>query len=200
MAAQTRGWREGGRLLILLMAALLVMSAIIVASMGGAMDGTRMLIRATARSSLLLFLAAFCAGTLVRLRPAPTARWAIRNRRWLGLAFAFSHLLHLLAIVWLYGAHGNQAPPPPTATLVGGGAAYLFIVLLAATSTDGAVRMLGARNWQRLHTAGVWYIWLIFMISYGGRAVTNPLYIPPALLLIAAAALRLVPARKGVRA
>ena len=200
MATRTDGWSEGGRLLILLMAMLLVMSAIVLAIAGSGIDGTRMLIRATARSSLLLFLAAFTASSLVRLRPAPTTRWMIRNRRWLGLGFAFSHLLHLIAILWLFGAYGGQTPAPPMRTIIGGGIAYVFILLLAATSWNGAVRALGTQNWHRLHWMGVWYIWLIFMVSYGGRAAVDPMYIPPALLLIAAAAVRFVPARKRATA
>ncbi|QUM72027.1 ferric reductase-like transmembrane domain-containing protein [Sphingopyxis granuli] len=200
MATRTDGWSEGGRLLILLMAMLLVMSTIILAIAGSGIDGTRMLIRASARSSLLLFVAAFTAGALFRLRSTPATRWTIRNRRWLGLGFAFSHLIHLLAILWLFGAYGDRTPPPPISTLVGGGIAYVFIALLAATSFDGAVRTLGTKNWQRLHKAGVWYIWLIFMVSYGGRAAVDPMYIPPALLLIAAAAVRFLPARKRATA
>jgi len=200
MATRTDSWNEGGRLLILPIAALLAMSAIILAVAGIGMDGTRMLIRATARSSLILFVAAFTASALVRLWSAPATRWTIRNRRWLGLGFAFSHLIHLIAILWLFGAYGDQAAPPPMLTIMGGGIAYVFIALLAATSFDGAVRKLGPKNWQRLHKAGVWYIWLIFMVSYGGRAAVDPAYLPPALLLIAAAAIRFVPARRKVAA
>lgn len=196
MTTKKTGWAEDERLLFVLIAALLAMSAIIIAVAGTDIGGTRMLIRATARSSLLIFLAAFTASSLVRLCPAPTTRWMIRNRRWLGLGFAFSHLIHLVAILWLFGAYGGQTPPPPMRTIIGGGIAYVFILLLAATSWNGAVRALGARNWQRLHKAGVWYIWLIFMVSYGGRAATNPLYLPPALLLIGAALLRVLASRR----
>ena len=155
-----------------------------------------MLIRATARTSLLIFAATFAASSLVRLWPGPTTRWMIRNRRGLGLGFAFSHLLHGIAIIWLFGAFGDQAPPPKPTTLAGGGLAYVFILALAATSFDGAVRRLGAKNWRRLHWTGVWYIWLIFMVSYGGRAATDPAYWPPALLLIAVAGLRIIAAQK----
>lgn len=196
MTTKRTGWAEDERLLFVLIAALLAMSAIIVAVAGTGIDGTRMLIRATARSSLLIFLAAFTASSLARLWPAPTTRWMIRNRRWLGLGFAFSHLVHLIAILWLFGVYGGETPPPPMRTIIGGGIAYVFIALLAATSWNGAVRALGARNWQRLHKAGVWYIWLIFMVSYGGRAAINPLYLPPAMLLVGAAALRLVASRR----
>ena len=200
MTTRRTGWAEDERLLFVLIAALLAMSAIIVAVAGTGIDGTRMLIRATARSSLLIFLAAFAASSLARLWPAPTTRWMIRNRRWQGLGFAFSHLVHLIAILWLFGVYGGETPPPPMRTIVGGGIAYVFIALLAATSWNGAVRALGARNWQRLHKAGVWYIWLIFMVSYGGRAAINPLYLPPAMLLVGAAALRLVASRRRAAA
>ncbi|UKK84052.1 ferric reductase-like transmembrane domain-containing protein [Sphingopyxis sp. BSN-002] len=200
MTTRRTGWAEDERLLFVLIAALLAMSAIIVAVAGTGIDGTRMLIRATARSSLLIFLAAFAASSLARLWPAPTTRWMIRNRRWLGLGFAFSHLVHLIAILWLFGVYGGETPPPPMRTIIGGGIAYVFIALLAATSWNGAVRALGARNWQRLHKAGVWYIWLIFMVSYGGRAAINPLYLPPAMLLVGAAALRLVASRRRAAA
>lgn len=198
MTTKRTGWAEDERLLFVLIAALLAMSAIVIAVAGTGIDGTRMLIRATARSSLLIFLAAFTASSLLRLWPAPATRWMIRNRRWLGLGFAFSHLIHLIAILWLFGMYGGQTPAPPMRTIVGGGIAYVFILLLAATSWNGAVRALGARNWQRLHKAGVWYIWLIFMVSYGGRAATNPLYLPPALLLIGAALLRVLASRRRV--
>ncbi|WP_374525116.1 hypothetical protein [Sphingopyxis sp.] len=197
---RTGGWAEDERLLFVLIAALLAMSAIIVAVAGTGIDGTRMLIRATARSSLLLFLAAFTASSLVRLRPAPTTRWMIRNRRWLGLGFAFSHLLHLIAILWLFGAYGGQTPAPPMRTIIGGGIAYVFILLLAATSWNGAVRALGTQNWHRLHWMGVWYIWLIFMVSYGGRAANDAFYLPPALLLVGSATLRFAAARRRLPA
>lgn len=200
MTTRKTGWAEDERLLFVLIAALLAMSAILVAIAGTGIDGTRMLIRATARSSLLIFLAAFAASSLVRLWPAPTTRWMIRNRRWLGLGFAFSHLVHLIAILWLFGVYGGQTPAPSMRTIIGGGIAYVFIALLAATSWNGAVRALGARTWQRLHKTGVWYIWLIFMVSYGGRAASDPLYLPPALLLVGAAALRVVAARRRAAA
>lgn len=195
MTTGKTGWSEGGRLLLVLMTVLLVMSALVLGLAGTGVDGTRMWIRATARSSLLLFVAAFAASSLARLWPAPATRWTIRNRRWLGLGFAFSHLLHLIGILWLFGVLADQ-PPPPVPTVIGGGIAYVFIALLAATSFNGAVRKLGARNWQRLHKTGVWYIWAIFLFSYGGRAAIDPLYWPPALLLIAAAVIRFLPARR----
>ncbi|MBN8841807.1 MAG: hypothetical protein J0H88_01060 [Sphingomonadales bacterium] len=189
-AAGARGGIEGGRLWLLLAAGLSAMVAIIFA-MDSGVEGVRLAVRATARTSLALFLIAFTASALMRLRPGDATRWTLRNRRWFGLGFAWSHLLHLLAILWLFGNYAGQVPAPPMATVVGGGIAYVFIAAMAATSFDGAVRWMGAKNWQRLHMVGAWYIWIVFMTSYGKRAVVMPEYIPPVLLLIAAAALRI---------
>lgn len=186
----------GVRLWLLLAAAVTAMVAIILI-MDSGVEGVRLAVRATARTSFALFLTAFTAGSLVRLWPGDTTRWILRNRRWFGLGFAWSHLLHLLMILWLFGNHAGQVPAPPMLTIVGGGIAYLFITAMAATSFDGAVRWLGARNWQRLHTVGVWIVWIVFMTSYGKRAAIMPEYIPPVVLLIAAAGLRF--ARKPAR-
>jgi len=189
MATRVKSGIEGGRLWLLLAAAVTAMVAIILA-MDGGVEGVRLVIRATARTSLALFLIAFTASSLMRLWPGDATRWIVRNRRWFGLGFAWSHLLHLLAILWLFGNYAGQVPAPPMATLVGGSIAYVFIALMAATSFDGAVRWMGARNWQRLHKVGVWYVWIVFMTSYGKRAVLMPEYIPPVVLLVVAATLR----------
>lgn len=189
MATRARGGIEGGRLWLLLAAAVTAMVAVILA-MDNGVEGARLAVRATARSSFALFLIAFTASSLARLWPSDTTRWLLPNRRWFGLGFAWSHLLHLIAILWLFGNYAGQVPAPPMATIVGGGIAYVFIAAMAATSFDGAVRWMGARNWQRLHKVGAWYIWIVFMTSYGKRAIVMPEYIPPVLLLIAAAALR----------
>ncbi|WP_156416986.1 hypothetical protein [Sphingopyxis sp. H050] len=189
MATKARGGIEGGRLWLLLAAGVTVMVAIILATDSG-VEGIRLAVRATARTSFAMFMIAFTASSLVRLWPGETTRWLVRNRRWFGLGFAWSHLLHLLAILWLFGNYAGQVPAPPMATIVGGGIAYVFIAAMAATSFDGAVRWMGAKNWQRLHKTGVWYVWIVFMTSYGKRALVMPEYIPPVLLLIAAAALR----------
>ena len=189
MATGVKSGIEGGRLWLLLAATVTAMVAIIL-TMDGGVEGVRLVIRATARTSLALFLIAFTASSLMRLWPGDATRWIVRNRRWFGLGFAWSHLLHLLAILWLFGNYAGQVPAPPMATLVGGSIAYVFIALMAATSFDGAVRWMGARNWQRLHKVGVWYVWIVFMTSYGKRAVLMPEYIPPVVLLVVAATLR----------
>ncbi|MGD1922228.1 MAG: hypothetical protein ACFCAD_27035, partial [Pleurocapsa sp.] len=58
----------------------------------------RIAIRFTARSSCILFLLAFIASSLRRLKPTLLSNWLINNRRYLGLSMAVSHGFHAIAI------------------------------------------------------------------------------------------------------
>lgn len=62
---------------------------------------------------------------------------------------------------------------------------------MTATSFDRTAQWIGPKAWRILHTAGSYYVWLIFANSYVGRALQMPAYSAPAILLVAALALRL---------
>jgi DMSO/TMAO reductase YedYZ heme-binding membrane subunit len=154
-------------------------------------DAAHRSIRWTARSSVTLFAAAFAASSLRRLWPVPWTGWLRRNRRILGLAFAFSHFTHLAAIVAL----GALAPVELDSrmnpvVLIGGGLAYAFIVAMALTSTDRAQTWRGGKPFRLLHTMGGYYVWLIFANSYLPRAAAAPAYLPAAALLVLVIGLR----------
>ncbi len=53
-------------------------------------EGSRAAIRVTARTSFLLFLAAFTASSFASLLPGPFTRFLLRERRTVGLSFAFT--------------------------------------------------------------------------------------------------------------
>jgi DMSO/TMAO reductase YedYZ heme-binding membrane subunit len=149
-----------------------------------------MLVRATARSSLLLFGAAYAASSLRRLWRTPATAWLMRQRRYLGLSFAASHALHLLAILALALVLGD-AFEVDAVTLVFGGGAYVMIAAMAATSSDRAFAWLGARRWKLLHRVGAHWIFVIFAVSYLPRAaVESPLYALPAAFVVALLGLR----------
>ncbi len=59
-------------------------------------QGMRIAIRATARTSCILFLIAFVASALRRIWSTPLTAWLLKNRRYLGLSFAVSHTYHAL--------------------------------------------------------------------------------------------------------
>ena len=146
-------------------AALVSMSALVLGAAGSGEDGVRMLIRATARSSALLFLIAFLARSLRQLWRSDATAFALRNRRYFGVSMAVSHAIHGAAIVWLLTAWPSAYQADPV-TLAGGGLGFAFIASMAATSSDAAFRKLGRARWQALHRTGAWYVWFIFAITF----------------------------------
>lgn len=182
------GWPLLGAL-----AAILTIAALAAFASTGGSEGIRMAIRLTARTSLALFLLAFTASAMFRIRPNPWTRWQLRNRRQLGLGFAVSHLLHAIAIIALAVTDPKLfAELGGSSMLVAGGSAYLVIAAMAATSFDRTAALIGAVAWRRLHLFGAWYIWLSFMVTFGKRAQLDMAYWPFIAALLGAAALRLI--------
>lgn len=189
---------SGPRFLAYASVALTIMCGALLALHGTDAQSWALVVRATARTSLVLFLAAYVASSLRMFWRSDFSKWLLKNRRYVGLSFAVSHTLHLGAIVAL-----SRTSPDfevTAGTLVVGGIAYVFLYLMALTSNDRAVAALGITNWRRLHRAGMHYNWFIFLQSFGRRALSQaPFYIPFALLLVAAAALRFAAWRRRAR-
>jgi len=188
-----RGWP----LFWFIAAALSAMSAAMLALHPGE-EGVRMVIRATARTSLLLFALAFSASALRRLWPGDFSTWLLRNRRYLGVSFAASHAIHLAAIVAFARIDPSEfGEISPLANRIVAGLAYVFIFAMAATSFDRMVAWLGARRWKLLHAVGAHYVWLIFLLSFAKRVPQGSAYAVGAAVLLAVMGLRLW-ARKAV--
>ncbi len=154
-------------------------------------DGLRAAIRVTARSSFLLFLAAFSASSLATLLPSAATRWQLANRRYLGISFAFSHILHGAAIVTLAVRTGGNSLTAKLVGLIGGGVIYGFILLMLATSFDRTAAWVGPRVWKAVHTTGGYLIFVTFLASYAGKAAQSPVYLPQVVLLLAVLGLRI---------
>ncbi|MFD5179984.1 hypothetical protein ACFWM1_29535 [Nocardia sp. NPDC058379] len=190
-------WRVFGAMTV----AVGAMALVILASVGVDTDGYRMIIRATARTSLALFLSAFVASSLLALRPGEPTRWLARNRRYLGLSFAMSHGLHLAAIITLATTDPSTfATLTDAGSIIGGGLGYVAIAILTVTSFDRIVAGLGAARWQLIQTVGSWFLWLLFLVTNGGRIPENAWYAVPTALVLLAAALRVVARTRGVAA
>ena len=98
MPSGRQNWFEGWRLFAVLTLVLAGLCIWIAGMRQFEVDGVRMVIRFTARTSLLFFCLAFGAASLARLWPNPWTRWQRRNRRALGVTFAASHAIHAVAI------------------------------------------------------------------------------------------------------
>lgn len=92
--------------------------------------------------------------SITPLRLATGWAWPMRLRRMLGLFTFFYAALHLGAYLWLdqwfdLAAIWKDVLKRPYITV--GFAAFVLLLPLAVTSSNGWVRRLGGRNWQRLH-------------------------------------------------
>ena len=193
MPLQRQTWFEGWRLFWALTLVLIALCVWIAAMRQFEVEGVRMVIRFTARTSLLFFCLAFSAGALVRLWPNAFSRWQRRNRRQLGVTFAASHALHAAAIIAFAVIDPlGFAGATSLGTYIFGGIGYAFIVAMTATSFDTTAAVLGARAWRALHLAGGYYLLLQFTVSFGKRIPESPLYALALILLLAVFALRMV--------
>jgi DMSO/TMAO reductase YedYZ heme-binding membrane subunit len=131
--------------------------------------GWQLAARWTARGGFPIFLLTYSASSLGRLWHGGQTRAIWRDRRWWGLGFAACHTVHLYALVTY-----NRLADHETSliTLIGGGGAYAMMYLMALTSNAAAMHALG-RNWKRLHTLGIHWLWFVFTFSYFGRVAAG---------------------------
>ncbi|WFL76944.1 hypothetical protein P7228_13235 [Altererythrobacter arenosus] len=151
--------------------------------------------RYTARVGFPLFMLAYVARPLVDLTRADWARALLAKRKWIGLGFAMSHTVHLVAIVMLFRTLGEA---PTAAQLIFGGFAYVMLCAMALTSNRSAMKALGAK-WKTLHRFGIHYLWLIYAQSYFKRIPeggTMEEGLAGSLVVLAAAAIRFAAWRK----
>lgn len=136
-------------------------------------EGVRLGIRVTARISLFLFSIAFITSSLRFTLKNKFAYW-MKNRRAVGLSFAFSHLIHGILFATLYIVDPTlfyQVAQPTT--IIFGGLGYVFLLAMTITSNDYSVQKLGIKRWRMLHSIGMYYLWFIFFASYAGRVAGN---------------------------
>jgi methionine sulfoxide reductase heme-binding subunit len=186
-------WFDGWQLFAALTLILIALSVWIAGMRQFEVDGVRMVIRFTARTSLLLFCLAFSAAALARLWPNSWTRWQRRDRRYLGVSFATSHGIHAVAIIcFAVMAPADYRAATSAATYLFGGIGYGFIIAMTATSFDRTAAAIGPRAWRILHLSGGYYLWFQFMVSFGMRIPAMPLYALFLIPLLAVMALRLI--------
>ena len=193
MPSRHQNWFEGWRLFAVLTLVLVALSVWIAGMRGFEVDGVRMVIRFTARTSLLFFCLAFSASALARLWPNAWTRWQRRNRRYLGVAFAASHGIHAIAIACFANMDpAAYAAATSIASYIFGGVGYAVIMAMAATSFDRSAAAIGTRAWRILHLAGGYYLLFQFTVSFGKRIPDMPLYALFLIPLVAVSALRMI--------
>lgn len=125
--------------------------------------------------------------TVTPLRLATGWAWLARLRRMLGLFTFFYAVLHFSAYFWLdqwfdLAAIVKDVLKRPYITI--GFACLLLLIPLAVTSTNGWVRRLGGRNWQRLHRLAYLIAPLAILHFWWQKAAKNDLEEPLAYAVV----------------
>jgi hypothetical protein len=148
------------------------MSVAIVAALGPSERAVHVGLRATADVALVFFTLAYAARPYHQIARSTASRWLVRNRRYLGNAFAVTLAIHGIFIAWLLLAHSAGYDADPVSMAVGG-LAFAFVAAMSATSSDAAYAKLGARRWRLLHTTGSHLVWFVFTFTLVVGAVAH---------------------------
>ncbi len=161
-------------------------------SLGFNEESNRLAIRLTARMSGILFCLAFGASAFHAWVKNSFSWWIFMNRKFWGISFALMHLVHLAFLVLLQMYFHPVFERAATTSLLAGGLVYLFLVLMLLTSFPFFAKKISNKSWKILHTAGGYWIWLIFIISYVKSVLRGSNeYIPLVILLAVTLLLRI---------
>lgn len=144
----------------------------------------------TGYNTLLLLILSLAISPLRKL--VPQLSWLIKFRRLLGLFAFFYGTVHMLAYVALYAGFDVNTMITDIAKrkfITIGVAAWLLLVPLAATSTTWAIRKLGGKHWNRLHSL-VYVAAICGIIHYWWQVkpgVLSPLNLTLVLMVLLAA-------------
>ncbi len=185
-------WIVGWRLVALTAVVLTIGALVLVMRGAGDVDSIRLVIRLTARVSLGFFCLAFGATAANRIWPNGWTRWAVANRRYLGLSFAVSHFIHAIAISLFIGFYAVQFDEVHPGSNVPGGIGYLFLLAMTVTSFDRTAALVGIRVWRVLHATGAHVLWTIFLISEVSRVPAGRIHIWFVAPLLLVAAIRIL--------
>lgn len=165
-------------------------------------ESLRLSLRETARISVAIFLLVFIASSFHQLSRSRISKWLMINRRYLGISFGASHLIHLVLIVWLIYSYssGNLLSIAPLNSYMVGGIGYIFIIAMLITSNNQSMKRLGRKRWKMLHTSGMYYLFLSFIMSFVDLLEKDfSFYLPLVLALVLAACIRLLAAFSNVK-
>lgn len=153
----------------------------------------RIAVRLTARLAVILFCLAFGASAIHYFFKNSFTYWLRMNRRILGIAFAITHLLHLSLLIVLQYTFHPVFELAPWISLFGGGMAYFFVIVMLLTSFPRLAGYFSSFQWKMLHTIGGYWIWFIFLRTYGKKALGGHSdFIPYFLLVLMCLAIRLL--------
>jgi methionine sulfoxide reductase heme-binding subunit len=154
-------------------------------------EAIRWAVRRTADIAFIMLFFSFGASSLHFVLKSDFSRWLMQNRRYLGISFGISFLLHAFLILFL----ALRYPEPllsdlSNTTIYTGIVAFSFTTLMTLTSNNAAVNFLGRKLWSALHTVGGYYLLTVFTLTFLSQ-LENVYFWPNALAAISLILLRL---------
>ena len=124
-------------------------------------ESLRVMLRLTARLAFLVYLLVFIARPLRQLVRTNATRWLLSERRSFGLAMASIHFVHMALIVYRASYSPEFEFEFPNQII--GSIIYGLMLLMVITSFERPARMIGPRNWRRLHKTGLYALGIAFL-------------------------------------
>ncbi len=175
----------GWQVVLLALGSSLLLYAFFFYSLGFTEEGTRACIASSAKISFTFFCLAFSASAVHRFTKNSFSFWWLMNRKYFGITFALSHLLHLsflLVLQWVFHPVFDLAARQ---SLLAGGLAYFFAIAMLITSFERFKTRLTRNQWKWLHTIGGYWIWMIFLSTYSKRLLNDGMAFAPFVVILA---------------
>lgn len=139
----------------------LVMAAEMVRTDLSSPTGVTHLISFSVRWAVPLIYAVVAASALHTLFPGALSTWLMRNRKYVGLAFAVAMAWQGLFIFLVSNFHRDYYFEEIFLLRdeIEGSIGYIFLAAMVATSFQAGRKLLSATQWKLLHRSGVYFLW-----------------------------------------
>ena len=140
-------------------------SAVMVLGMAGADlssgPGVSTMIQLSAQLAVPFVYLAFVASSLHVVLSSDGSAWLLRNRKYFGLGFGVAMGWQALFILWMILLHTDYYVDEVylLRDLIEGLVGYIFLILMVITSFRPGRRRLSRKQWHRLHTTGIYFLW-----------------------------------------
>jgi hypothetical protein len=130
--------------------------------------GVSSMVQLSVRCAVPLLFLVFAASSIQVLFPGPFGRWLLRNRKYLGLAFAAAMAWQALFILWLVLGYTEYyvAEVYVLRDVIEGVIGYAFLLAMTVTSFPRTRKHLKPRQWRALHLSGIYFLWAYAFGTY----------------------------------
>jgi hypothetical protein len=130
--------------------------------------GVSTMVQLSVRCAVPLLFLVFAASSIQVLFPGHFGRWLLRNRKYLGLAFAAAMAWQALFILWLVLGYTEYyvAEVYVLRDVIEGVLGYTFLLAMTVTSFPRTRRHLKPRQWRLLHLSGIYFLWAYAFGTY----------------------------------